>query len=279
MTWKKQDDGTQKAKARLVLLGYQDPDLGEYQRSSPTLTRTARHLILAVAAQERWRLFSLDAKNAFLAGDLSSRVKELYMRVPPDLLEMLDLSPDSVFKLRKSAYGLAEAPIAWFRHLKKVMLSLGWKAHPLDECFLMMHDKAKNLIGICGVHVDDLLIAGHGKIFEDNMKRLEQSLPFGTRKYDKFTYTGLRIQQSKIGDVTVDQEEYIEQLQPMAAKHLKQDKVIPESERTNYRSLIGGLSWSVINRDWSQRSGCKFWEQDPEKTQIRTCSASIHSNC
>ena len=44
LTWKKLDDGKQKAKARLVLLGYQDPDLGEYQRSSPTLTRTARHL-------------------------------------------------------------------------------------------------------------------------------------------------------------------------------------------------------------------------------------------
>ena len=78
LTWKV-SEGEKVPKARLVLLGYQDPDLGEYARASPTLTRLGRHVVLQVAAQEGWSLFSLDAKNAFLAGELSSRTKALYV--------------------------------------------------------------------------------------------------------------------------------------------------------------------------------------------------------
>ena len=139
LTWKNVDgkssnSKTQKAKARLVLLGYQDPDLGKYTRSSPTLTKTGRFLLFALMAQFMWQVFSLDAKNAFLAGDLSSRSKPLYMMVPQGLLQMLGLPPDAIFKLKKSAYGLAEAPIAWFRCLRAKLEKLNWKAHPLDEC-------------------------------------------------------------------------------------------------------------------------------------------------
>ena len=72
LTWKAVDgknpnSKVQKAKARLVLLGRQDPDLGKYTRSSPTLTKTGRFLLFALMAQFMWQVFSLDAKNAFLA--------------------------------------------------------------------------------------------------------------------------------------------------------------------------------------------------------------------
>ena len=245
LTWKKVDGG-KTAKARLVLLGYQDPDLGAYARSSPTLTRLGRHSVLQIAAQEGWNLFSLDAKNAFLAGELSSRSKALYMSVPRDLLEMLKLPQDTVFKLLKSAYGLAEAPIAWFRYLKKQLVALGWVQHPLDECVFRLYDGAK-LAGIIGLHVDDLLVAGYGKHFDKVMSHLESKLPFGERKYGRFVYCGLQIEQVNKNLITVDQFDYIDKLQPMAHKHLAVDKPIPASEQTNYKGLCGGLGWAVIN--------------------------------
>ena len=59
-------DGTnRKAKARLVILGYQDPDLGQYRMWSPTLRRDSRNLILSIIAHRFWRLFTLDTKVAF----------------------------------------------------------------------------------------------------------------------------------------------------------------------------------------------------------------------
>ena len=45
-----------KAKARLVLLGYSDPDLLELQTSSPTMTRRSRQLLLNLCTHQRWRL-------------------------------------------------------------------------------------------------------------------------------------------------------------------------------------------------------------------------------
>jgi hypothetical protein len=261
LTWKTVDErdttadaktgkkATKIAKARLVILGYQDPDLGQYARSSPTLTRTAKHLILAICAQNEWDLFSLDAKTAFLTGELSDRAKSLYMKVPADLHQMLKLPQGSVFKLLKSVYGLAEAPIAWYRYLKAALERIGWWAHPLDECMMMLYDPSGKLQGIIGIHVDDLLICGKGHVFDKAMKTLESRLNFGTRKYHDFTYCGLQMQQDKkTKQIRLHQNTYIEGLQPMSVKGLADGKPIPQGEPfTAYRGLLGGLSWSAIN--------------------------------
>lgn len=255
LTWKHVDGQVERnAKARLVLLGYQDPDLGAFAKSSPTLTRTARSMILALTAQFEWDLFSLDAKNAFLAGDLTSRSLSLYMRIPPDLRDMLQLPRDSVMRLLKSAYGLCEAPIAWFKHLEKTLRSLGWQSHPLDECLMTLYDNTGSVCGLVGIHVDDLLLSGSGAFFNNKMSELERRLPFGSRKYRKFTYCGLSISQASDKSITVDQFPYLEKLQPMPHKHLKPDKPIPASEYTNFKSLVGGLAWPTVNT----RPDCAF---------------------
>jgi hypothetical protein len=220
-----------------VILGYQDPDLGQYQRSSPTLTRTAKHLLLAIAAQNEWDVFSLDAKTAFLTGELSDRAKSLYMTVPADLHQMLNLPKGSIFKLLKSVYGLAEAPIAWYRYLKAALERIGWWAHPLDECLMMLYDSSGELQAIIGIHVDDLLICGQGPVFDKAMKTLESRLNFGTRKYNNFTYCGLQIEQDrKTKQIRLHQNTYVENLQPMPVKGLSDGKPIPQGEPfTAYR--------------------------------------------
>ena len=48
----------QKAKARLVVLGYQDPKLTSVSRDSPILTRDGRHTILQTIAAHSWDLTS-----------------------------------------------------------------------------------------------------------------------------------------------------------------------------------------------------------------------------
>ena len=40
------DNANRKAKARLVILGYQDPALSELERDSPTLSKLSRNLLL-----------------------------------------------------------------------------------------------------------------------------------------------------------------------------------------------------------------------------------------
>ena len=58
--------GRKVPKARLVILGYQDPDLDELERESPTLSTTSRALIFTISANEKWKLKSGDVKTAFM---------------------------------------------------------------------------------------------------------------------------------------------------------------------------------------------------------------------
>lgn len=57
-----------KANARLVVLGFLDPDIDTIARDSPRLGRQARMLILQLISSMSWTLRSFDIKAAFLQG-------------------------------------------------------------------------------------------------------------------------------------------------------------------------------------------------------------------
>ena len=65
LTWK----STGKATARLCVLGFQDPDLTEVPRDSPTLSAASEALIMQWVASHKYRLISGDIMTAFLSGD------------------------------------------------------------------------------------------------------------------------------------------------------------------------------------------------------------------
>ena len=81
LTWKKSsdpDDRSLSAKARLVLVGFQDPDLGRIATDSPTLRKESKHIILSLCASKGWVIWGADIKTAFLSGDASNR--QLFFR-------------------------------------------------------------------------------------------------------------------------------------------------------------------------------------------------------
>ena len=87
-TWKvAEDTGETKAKARLVVKGFTDPDLTEIRSESLTLRRLSRQLILQLSAS-RFRLRKGDVKTAFLSGDREEARRDVY--APPR--EMRDKS-------------------------------------------------------------------------------------------------------------------------------------------------------------------------------------------
>ena len=71
LTWKTDaGSGDKVAKARLVLLGYEDPDLGSYLADAPTLSRPGKYIILATASIQMARLhvgrtYRLSARRLF----------------------------------------------------------------------------------------------------------------------------------------------------------------------------------------------------------------------
>ena len=107
LTWKpvdeqvKQTTGrTHKAKARLVILGYEDPSLESLPRDSPTLGRDTRMLLLQLIASQKWVLKSFDISTAFLRGSKQdSRV--LGIEPPAEMRRRLGLREEEACELLK----------------------------------------------------------------------------------------------------------------------------------------------------------------------------------
>ena len=71
LTWKPSDEHPQgkKAKARIVTLGYQHPEVTELTASSPTLSTHGKMPTLQWTAFNHAELECADAKSAFFEGD------------------------------------------------------------------------------------------------------------------------------------------------------------------------------------------------------------------
>eukprot|EP00434_Breviolum_minutum_P007465 symbB.v1.2.006587.t1/scaffold387.1/size215482/10 len=164
LVWKKSSDPdvkTKTPKARLVLVGWQDPELGRVATDSPTLRKETKSLVLSVCAAQRWTLWGADIKTAFLSGDASCR--DIFFKPPVEVQEWMSLSSQDLMRLEKAAYGLAEAPRAWYLRLCREMKETGLQQSKLDPCLFTLRSKSGELEGICGIHVDDLL--GEDELF------------------------------------------------------------------------------------------------------------------
>ena len=106
LTWKldpEPSDG-RKAKARLVILGYEDPDIESEETFAPTATRTSRQLFLQICAQRRWKIEKGDVKAAFLQGQQLKRV--LFVSPTEEICDLLGIPHGGLARLCKTVYGL-----------------------------------------------------------------------------------------------------------------------------------------------------------------------------
>ena len=242
LTWKKSsdpDDRTKTPRTRLVLVGCQDPDLGIIQADSPTLRKETRHLILSLCAAKRWRICSADIKTAFLSGDPSSR--DIFFNPPKEIKEWMSLADADLYRLEKAAYGLAEAPRAWFLRLSRELKSAGLTVSQLDPCLYSLR-KGSKLLGVCGVHVDDLIGGGEPEM-DQVLKDLKKKLPFGDYRTYTIRYTGIEIRQcTNTHAIELGQEAYIDALEPVCTKSLCTAST-PLTDASIMRTCAGQLAW------------------------------------
>ena len=242
-----------KAKARLVIRGFRDPDLGQFSTASPTLSRQGRHAIFTVASHFQYRVFTLDAKTAFLAGDQTSRTKPIYTELPKDLVREQGFGDDIIARIKKVPYGLSEAPLAWYRRLTTELQACGFEQVPSDRCVYVFRREGR-VLGIVGAHVDDLLVAGCSSSvdprFEQAMAQLVARLPFGERKYADTApvlYTGLNVKQHpQTRVITIDQAHYVAKLKEVPTRKLAEGALDREGQ-TSFWSQLGALLWVAVN--------------------------------
>ena len=164
-----------KAKARLCVMGFQDPDLTEVSRDSPTLSAGSQALIMQWLASHKYRLISGDIKTAFLSGD--EDVRNIFIAPLDDVRQMLNVDHETVLRLRNAVYGLVNAPKKWWDRLKKSLIQHGFTSCALDPCAFVLR-KSGQIHGVLGAHVDDV-IGGEDETFDRIMTAVRKEFGFG----------------------------------------------------------------------------------------------------
>ena len=242
----------QRPKARLIIKGFQDPDILNLRKDSPTLNTQSRNTILSLASMWHWEVETGDIKTAFLNGDHTEYQREIYAEPPDEVKEMLGMRPHELFRVLKAIYGLLHAPRVWFQKLDSVLCSQGWIRCRLEPCVWKLYQNSQ-LCGLIGGHVDDLLVCGsaHDEYFRSKIHELKQSFPFGAWKSamkESITFCGSELKQNKDFSIELNQEKYADSISEINfTRERKQNKDAPltEVERKQFRVIFGGTCMEV----------------------------------
>ena len=123
--------------------------------------------------------------------------------------------------------------------------------HPLDNCLFLLRNphNPKKLDGILGTHVDDG-IGGGNENFEKALQKLQQSLPFGSREYGKFKFTGLDVEQLPDFSIKINQEKYMHKITPIQiskTRRSENNSPITPNELHQLRALCGSLQYAAVH--------------------------------
>ena len=113
VTEKEKHDGQkQNYKARLVAKGFQERD--QPQSDSPTAAKESFKLLVALAANQNFRVVSMDIRAAFLQAKKLDR--EVFVRPPDDIKK-----EGKIWKLLKLLYGLDDASRKFYLKVKETL--------------------------------------------------------------------------------------------------------------------------------------------------------------
>ncbi|CAI5507066.1 unnamed protein product [Closterium sp. Naga37s-1] len=125
---------------------------------APTAKPPTLRVLLADAAVSGKSIIQMDISTAFLNGILE---EDVYMTQPPGYED----GTGRVCKLKKSIYGLKQAPHCWYQKLAAVLEEMGFRTSSCDESLFLKGEGEKLVLFL--VYVDDILL------FSSSMKEIQ----------------------------------------------------------------------------------------------------------
>eukprot|EP00439_Symbiodinium_sp_Y106_P029505 s2527_g3.t1 len=246
LTWKQREDGSMKAKARAVLLGYQDPSYEFRDTTAPVMSRQSRQLLLQQAARRSWTVCKGDVSGAFLQGRDYPGI--LHCIPCDEICDAMHVPRSSVMRLKRACYGLVDAPLEWYRSVAETLEGLGLERTWSDPCTWVWRVDGC-LRGIISGHVDDFLFAGSDQDqgWQTILAKIKERFQWGDweRDTEGFTQCGVRVVKTSEGYL-LSQPQFIEALREIplnAAWRKARHEATCEREKTQLRALLGSLSW------------------------------------
>ena len=224
--------------------------LDYFETFAPTCKPETFRILLQLSAKQGHVMHQFDVKTAFLHSPIE---EEVYLEQPQEFVKRGSDGEKLVCRLNKSIYGLKQAANNWYKELANFLLRQGFTRRRNDHC-LFARSEAEDHTFIL-VWVDDIIVASRSMtVVSDVKKALEATFHMEDRGRLHW-FLGLRIRREE-GNVTVDQERYIEtmlerfqmdqwkpsrtpadlNLKPQTAQNGDE-----EVDQRIYRSLVGSL--------------------------------------
>ena len=109
--------------ARLVARGFEEQKNDKSMNDSPTYGKE----VLRVS--QSWSLNSIEIKSAFL--QRKEIIRQVYLKPPKEFAR-----EGKVWLLKKTVYGLSDAPKSWYTKVKEELLKLNVKVSKYDPGFV-----------------------------------------------------------------------------------------------------------------------------------------------
>lgn len=191
-------------KARLVVDGSQQIGLAFKEISSSVAHKSSLRVVLSLINHLDLHAHTIDVKSAFLNGTLDHDV----FITPPS---GVPLPPGRVLRLRRSLYGLREAPLVWRKELDSWLRSLSFRPTSADACVYTRRRNDK--LTLIALHVDDQLVVS------DDLAELEEFKHAIDAKYgivdngEVSDFLGMRITRDRPArKLWISQESFVENL-------------------------------------------------------------------
>ncbi|CAI7865943.1 unnamed protein product [Closterium sp. NIES-53] len=218
-------DGTyEKHKARWVVRGFDQTHGIDYTLTfAPVSRHTSVRLVLCEAASKNFPLRQIDVSNAFLYADVDA---EIYVEHP----HTYPTNPPSVCKLKKSLYGIKQAPRLRQQHLNKKLTEVGFRQLPHDPGMYRLDDKGSYALLVA--YVDDILYVSSSTSLGDRIEaELKKSLDL-TISTKVTQFLGLNVSRTSSA-IRLTASKYAESL-------AKRFNISTDFVATPYRSTLTG---------------------------------------
>ena len=192
------------------------------ETSSGCVNQKNVDLFLAVAAQQREKLAVADITSAFLNAKMPEDLKvairidkkdtELLLQILPEWKKFVRHDGTIHVLLQRALYGIKQAPMLFFNHLKETLITAGYVQSAYDPCIYSRRN-GKDTIAFC-VHVDDFLFRFKNELL------LDEALEYLEAKYGKLkvqrgtvlSYKGTKITVMSDGEIRISQQAAIEEI-------------------------------------------------------------------
>eukprot|EP00253_Pinus_taeda_P002163 PITA_02163 len=184
--------------------------------------------VLSIAAQNKWKVYQLDVKSAFLNGVL---MEEVYIEQP--LGYEKKGQEHKVCRLKKALYGLKQAPREWYSRIDSYLLENGFENCEGEPTLYIKEKDGKILIVV--LYVDDVIFTGNDdcliKNFKTVMKEEFEMTDMGSLRY----FLGIEESKATITPTV------------MGLKLSKEDSS-KDFDPSLYKSIVGSLMYLTATR-------------------------------